>query len=312
MKLLTFEKSGKSSVGVSTDEGIVDLTRALGETDPDVSADTMLDIIESGVDIDGVGGAALSQLRSSGKLGDYVVSDFQWRVPMARPPKILALALNYQEHIDETNLEFYQEPIVFPKYSSNLLPHGGEIELPPFPQKVDEEIELALVVGKDCRHIRPSQAAEHIFGYTICNDVSARHRQRERGAMKQPYSYAKNFNSFCPMGPWIVTRAEIPDPSNLDMQVRVNGEVRRSGNTSKMIFSAYEVLAYCSDFLQMEAGDIISLGTYAGEKQVYAGDEIEMEIEKIGVLRSTVVPAKAPWDNFTPESETGPMVREEA
>jgi 2,4-diketo-3-deoxy-L-fuconate hydrolase len=310
MKLLTFEKYGKTSVGVSLDEGIVDLTRALNDTKSGVPADTMLDIVESGVDIDTIGGKSLSDLRSSSKLGNYVVTDFQWRVPMARPPKILALALNYQEHIDETNLEFYQEPIIFPKYSSNLLPHGGEIELPPFPQKVDEELELALVVGKDCRHIRASQAAEHIFGYTICNDVSARNRQRERGAMKQPYSYAKNFNSFAPMGPWIVTRAEIPDPGNLNMQVRVNGEVRRSGNTGKMIFSAYEVLAYCSDFLQMEAGDIISLGTYAGEKQIYAGDEIEMEIEKIGILRNTVVPAKAPWDNFTPEAETGPMVRE--
>ena len=311
MKLLTFERDGAASVGASIDEGIVDLTAALGLTHPGFKeAGSLLEIIQSGADIDAIGDESLGKLRADGTLSQLLVASFRWRPPILRPPKILALALNYQEHIEETNLKCYDEPIVFPKYVSNLNAHESDIELPPFPQKVDEEIELALVVGKDCRHIRPSQAAEHIFGYTICNDVSARNRQRERAQMGQPYSYAKNFATFCPMGPWIVTSKEIPDPSNLDMQVRINGSVSRKGNTSKMIFSAYEVLAYCSDWTTMEAGDVISLGTYAGDKEIHEGDELELEIEKIGVLRNRVVAASAPWDNFAPEERTGPMVRE--
>ena len=231
---------------------------------------------------------------------------------MTNPPKILALALNFQEHIDETNLKFFEEPIVFAKYPSNMVGHEGEIELPPFPQKVDEEHELGLIVGKDCRHIRPSQAADYVFGWTICNDVSARNRQRERGQMGQPYAYAKNLATFAPMGPWIVTKKELPDPRNLKMDVRINGKVTRSGNTGKMIFDPFTVLAYCSDYTPMQAGDIISLGTFAGDKEIHAGDTVELEIEKIGILRNKVVPSKAPWPSFTADKPTGPLVKENA
>ena len=310
MKLMTFERDGAASVGASTPEGVVDLTSVLRETHPDAPADSVLSIIQSGIDIDAVGEDGIARLRDKGTLAQYVVSDFRWRPPVLRPPKILALALNFQEHIDETSLEFHGEPIVFAKYPSNLIGHQAEIELPPFPQKVDEELELAVVVGRDCRHIRPSEAAGSIFGYTICNDVSARDRQRERSRMGQPYAYAKNFGTFCPMGPWVVTKQELPDPHDLGMEVRVNGKTRRNGNTSKMIFDAFEVLAYCSDYAPMEAGDIISLGTFAGDKELHEGDELELEIEKIGVLSNRVVAPREPWPNFAPEERTGPMVRE--
>jgi 2,4-didehydro-3-deoxy-L-rhamnonate hydrolase len=196
--------------------------------------------------------------------------------PIPRPPKILALALNSRGHLEGSKLNFFDEPIVFAKYACNLVAHEGDIELPPFPQVVDEEHELALVVSRNCRHLRPSQAHDYIFGYTICNDVSARDRQRERLKMGQPYSYAKNFASFCPMGPWIVTSRELPDPRDLKVEVRVNGEVRRKGSTADMIFDPFEVLSYCSDYTVMEAGDVISLGTYAGNKRLAAGDLVEM------------------------------------
>ena len=232
MKLLSFKTGGEAHVGVAAPEGIVDLTRALGATHPEVRhASSLLAIIESGIDIDTIGEASLGKLRGNGTLTQYLVANPQWLPPIPRPPKILALALNYQAHIDETNLNFYDEPIVFAKYSSNLIGHEADIELPPFPQKVDEEHELALVVGRNCRHIMPKQAPDYIFGYTICNDVSARDRQRERMKMGQPYAYAKNFATFCPMGRWIVTRKEIGDPRNLKMDVRINSKVTRSGNT---------------------------------------------------------------------------------
>jgi 2,4-didehydro-3-deoxy-L-rhamnonate hydrolase len=310
MKLLTFQADGAAHVGAAVSEGIVDLTRALAVTHPDLrGAGSLLALIESGVDIDSVGAACLAKLRQERQLERYLVANPRFLPPIPRPPKILALALNYQEHIDETSLSFYNEPIVFAKYSSNLVGHDADIELPPFPQKVDEEHELALVVGRNCRHIRPSQAPDYIFGYTICNDVSARDRQRERMKMGQPYAYAKNFASFCPVGPWIVTAKDVGDPRNLAMTVRINGKVTRSGNSSQMIFDPYEVLAYCSDYTPMEAGDIISLGTFAGDKKIIAGDVVELEIERIGTLRNRVVAGKAAWPNFA-TGPTGALVKE--
>ena len=127
--------------------------------------------------------------------------------------------------------------------------------------------------------------------------------------MGQPYAYAKNFAGFCPMGPWVVTKKEIPDPRTLAMEVRVNGKVRRQGNSGKMIFDPFEVLAYCSDYTKMEAGDVISLGTFAGHKELKAGDLVELEIEKIGVLRNRVVACREKWANFATDQRTGPMVK---
>ncbi len=311
MKLLSYETNGAAKVGAYVAEGVIDLGAALRTTHPNIqSAHSVLQIIQSGIDIDTFAEESIAELRATGRLQRFVVEKPKYLAPVTQPSKILALALNFQEHIDETNLKFYEEPIVFAKYPSNLQGHEGEIELPPFPQKVDEEHELGLVVGRDCRHIRPSQAPDYVFGWTICNDVSARQRQRERGQMGQPYAYAKNLATFAPVGPWIVTRRELPDPRNLKMDVRVNGKVTRSGSTSKMIFDPYQVLAYCSDYTPMQAGDIISLGTFAGEKEIHAGDTVELEIEKIGILRNKVVAATAAWPNFTADKPTGPLVKE--
>ena len=175
MKLLSFEKNGAATIGAHVAEGVVDLTACLRTTHPNIqTAHSMLQIIQSGLDIDRFGEESLNELRGSGRLARFVAEKPKYLPPVTNPPKILALALNFQEHIDETNLKFYEEPIVFAKYPSNMIGHEAEIELPPFPQKVDEEHELGLIVGRDCRHIRPSQAPDYVFGWTICNDVSAR------------------------------------------------------------------------------------------------------------------------------------------
>ncbi len=311
MKLLSFDVAGTAHVGAYVAEGVIDLGAALRTTHPNIqTAHSVLQIIQSGLDIDRYGEESINELRGTGRLTRFVVEKPRYLPPVTQPPKILALALNYQEHIDETNLKFFEEPIVFAKYPSNMIGHENEIELPPFPQKVDEEHELAMIVGRDCRHISPSQAPDYVFGWTICNDVSARQRQRERGQMGQPYAYAKNLATFAPMGPFVVTKKEIPNPSNLKMEVRINGKTTRSGNSGKMIFDPYTVLAYCSDYTPMQAGDIISLGTFAGDKEIKAGDTVELEIEKIGVLRNKVVASKAPWPSFTQDKPTGPLVKE--
>ena len=311
MKLLTFQSPTAPHVGAVVKEGIVDLTRALKVTHPAVKCgDSMLAIVRSGIDIDRVATDCVDQLREEGRLKTYLVENPKYLPPLLQPPKILALALNYPSHIQETHLDFFNEPIVFEKYPSTMVGHEDEIELPPFPQKVDEEHELALIVSRDCRHVRASQAKDYIFGYTICNDVSARQRQGERFKMGQPYSYAKNFATFCPMGPWIVTAKELPNPGNLKQEVRVNGKVRRRGNTKDMIFDPAQVLAYCSDYAPLQAGDVISLGTYAGDKELKAGDTVELVTDKIGTLRNKVVKSKAPWPSFSTGKPTGPMVKE--
>jgi 2,4-didehydro-3-deoxy-L-rhamnonate hydrolase len=313
MKLLSFAATGGTHVGAATAEGIVDLTLALRTTHPDVGAASVLAIIQSRLDIDEIGEDCFARLRRDSRLKNFVVASPKFLPPIPQPPKILALALNYREHIEESQdlkLTFYEEPIMFDKYASNLLGHEGEIELPPFPQRVDEEHELAFVVSRDCRHIRPSQAKDYIWGYTICNDVSARDRQIERLKMGQPYHYAKNFATFCPMGPWIVTAKELPDPRNLEMIVRINGKVTRRGSTAQMIFDPFDILAYCSDYTPMQAGDIITTGTFAGDKKIVAGDTVELEIAKIGVLRNKVVASRAPWRSFTTGKPTGPLVKE--
>jgi 2,4-didehydro-3-deoxy-L-rhamnonate hydrolase len=313
MKLLSFTVGRGQRVGVCIEEGVIDLTRALAGVQPStLDLTSMLAIIESGIDIDEIATSRISELKARGQLQTYLVPTPTFLPPILRPPKILAFALNFREHINEGSrkLDFYEEPIIFTKYSCNLIGHGGSIELPPFPQLVEEEHELALVVGRPCRRILPSEAASYIFGYTICNDVSARDRQRERMKMGQPYAYAKNFATFCPMGPWIVTAKELPDARNLRMEVRVNNQLRRSGSSSAMIFDPFEALAYCSDYTPMEPGDIISLGTFAGLKRLDAGDTVELEIERIGVLRNTVTRSSRPWRNFTSDAPTGPLIKE--
>ena len=150
MKLLSFETKGAAHVGAALEDGIVDLTSALEDTHPNVpEGGSLLAIIQSGIDIDTIGEVSVRKLRDAARLDRYRVTDPKFLPPVLRPSKILALALNYQEHIDESRLSFFNEPIIFEKYPCNMIGHGDEIELPPFPQKVDEEHELALVVVDD-------------------------------------------------------------------------------------------------------------------------------------------------------------------
>jgi 2,4-diketo-3-deoxy-L-fuconate hydrolase len=312
MKLLSYAKDGAMRIGAAEPEGIVDLTGLLIEARAPVNdPSSMLALIRSGIDVDAVGGGAIERARAAGTLASRLVTDFAWLPPIPRPPKILAVALNFYAHVNETSefTHYRDEPILFPKYTTNLLPHEGTILLPPFPQRVSEELEPAVVFSRDARHIRPSEAPDYVFGYTICNDVSARDRQRERIKMGQPYSYAKNMATFCPMGPWIVTRQELPSLEGLHMQVRNDGVVKREGSADGMIYNAFEVMAYCSDWTPMEAGDVITLGTFDGEKDIAPGQTLELEIERIGVLRNRVERDPQPWPNFPTDEPTGHRIR---
>jgi 2-keto-4-pentenoate hydratase/2-oxohepta-3-ene-1,7-dioic acid hydratase in catechol pathway len=207
-----------------------------------------------------------------------------------RPSKILAVGLNYADHCREQGVERPKVPVLFAKYPTSLTGHGSEIvweeELT---RKVDYEAELGVVIGTRARHVQASAALQNIFGYTIVNDVSARDLQFGDGQWVR----GKSLDSFCPMGPCIVTADEIPDPHSLGIRCRVNGAILQDSKTSEMIFRIPELIAFITQGITLEPGDVIATGTPAGvgvfrkpPRFLADGDEVAVEIDGNGALRN--------------------------
>ena len=215
------------------------------------------------------------------------------RAPV-QPPNILAIGRNYRAHIAETGARTPGEPLVFLKPTTSLLASGGEIILPgSAPDEVDFEAELAIVVGRTARNVSERAALEHIFGYTCANDVSARDCQRN----DKQWSRGKGFDTFCPLGPWLVTADEL-DPDDCGIRSRLNGQVMQESNTGNMMHSCAKLLSYLSQQFTLLPGTVILTGTpegvgFARQPPVFlkAGDRIEIEIAGIGTLANTVVRA---------------------
>lgn len=217
------------------------------------------------------------------------------------PSKIIALGLNYREHIEESHSvnvrgfskEEPPEPVLFPKTPNTLIGPGENIRIPAFLQsygfeelRTDYEAELACIIGKTCRNVPEEEAYSYIFGYTCLNDVSQRNLQTSD---KSGWFRGKSLDTFAPVGPVIVLHEDIGDPQSLNIQARLNGEIRQDSNTGRMIFPIPAVIAFISRQITLEPGDIISTGTPAGVGPLRHGDVVEIEIEKIGVLRNPVV-----------------------
>jgi 2-keto-4-pentenoate hydratase/2-oxohepta-3-ene-1,7-dioic acid hydratase in catechol pathway len=202
-------------------------------------------------------------------------------VPCA-PSKILGVGLNYRAHAREMNKPLPDEPLMFLKPPSALLPPGGPIVRPAGYARVDFEGELAVVIGRRARHIAARDAFDHVFGYTILDDVTVRDLQKK----DVQYTRAKGFDSFCPVGPAIATGL---DPSALRLRTRVNGELRQDSSTADLIFSVAELVAFASRVMTLEPGDLITTGTPPGVGNLEPGDVVEIEIEGIGTLRNPVV-----------------------
>jgi 2-keto-4-pentenoate hydratase/2-oxohepta-3-ene-1,7-dioic acid hydratase in catechol pathway len=177
--------------------------------------------------------------------------------------------------------------MLFLKPPSSLLASGEEIELPPQSEQIEHEAELAVVIGRRARWISPDQAGDYIFGYTAANDVTARDLQQRDGQ----WTRAKGFDTFCPLGPWIETEL---DPADLRILCRVNGQVRQLASTQDMIFSVPNLVAYISSIMSLYPGDVILTGTPAGVGRLEAGDQVEIEVQGIGVLRNRVAAAARP------------------
>ena len=217
------------------------------------------------------------------------------RLAPAVPGKVVAIGLNYLDHIRESGLEPPERPLVFAKFPSSVIGGDAPIRLPlDVTQRVDWEVELAAVIGRRARNVAPEEALDHVFGYTVANDVSARDLQFSDGQWVR----AKSLDSFCPLGPVLVTADEVPDPQALRLTCRVNGEVVQDATTDLMVFGVAELISFCSHSFTLEPGDVLLTGTPWGcgefmdpKRSLAPGDVVECEVEGIGVLRNPVVEA---------------------
>jgi 2-keto-4-pentenoate hydratase/2-oxohepta-3-ene-1,7-dioic acid hydratase in catechol pathway len=216
--------------------------------------------------------------------------------PVIRPGKIVAVGLNYLDHIRETGLQRPAEPLIFTKFTTSVISDGDSIEIDEsLTSRVDWEVELAAVIGREMRHVPAADALGHVYGYTVANDVSARDLQFSDGQWVR----AKSLDTFCPLGPVIVTADEVQDPQALALRTRVNGETMQDSNTSEMLFGVAELLAFCSRSFTLAVGDVVLTGTPWGcgefmdpRRRLQPGDSVECEVEGIGVLRNAVVAAR--------------------
>jgi len=223
------------------------------------------------------------------------IANFKLLTPIPNPNKIICLAFNYTDHAEEQGLQTPEDPVIVLKPRTALNSTDSDIECPDFVTQLDYEVELAVIIGKNCKNISQEEAKEAVFGYMVFNDVSARDIQFK----DKQFTRGKGFDSFAPCGPWITTKDEIKDPQNLKLITKINGEIRQNSSTQKMFIKIPEIVSKISKAMTLEKGDIISTGTPAGvtlnnPNAIFLkhGDKIEMEIEGLGVLRNTIKTVK--------------------
>jgi 5-carboxymethyl-2-hydroxymuconate isomerase len=209
-----------------------------------------------------------------------------------RPSKVVAIGLNYLDHVRESGVDPPTSPLVFAKFPSCIVGPDDDIVLnPTVAERVDWEVELAAVIGRPARWVEPREALDHVFGYTVANDVSARDVQFGDGQWVR----GKSLDTFCPLGPWVVTADEVSEPQDLRLWTRVNGELVQDSSTAEMIFGVAEIISHCSQSFTLEAGDVVLTGTPWGcgefmspQRSLAEGDLVEVGIDGIGALRNPV------------------------
>ena len=286
MKLASFEKDGAARAGIVTDNGLIDLSRAA----PDLPND-MTGLIASWPGI----GAHVARIAKSEK-PHHRIEDVHLLAPVPAPRKIMAIGLNYADHVAETGREPPKEQIWFPKLINAVNGPYDPIELPKASAMVDYECELVVIIGKGGRHISKADAPAAVFGYCAGNDVSVRDWQ-----FRTPqYMLGKSFDTHAPFGPWIVTADEIGDPHTLGIRTLVNGELRQNSNTGHLVFDVFDQIAHVSEAVTLEPGDVIFTGTPGGvgvamkpPQFLKAGDIVRVEIDRIGALEAKIVPEPA-------------------
>jgi 2-keto-4-pentenoate hydratase/2-oxohepta-3-ene-1,7-dioic acid hydratase in catechol pathway len=299
MKFITIESDGVQSVGVKLEEGVLDLQKALAIVPHELVPTDTMEIIEKYELIKPILSSYIENLIQNENIDKarYMLREDQitFGPCVTRPSKIICIGLNYRKHAEETNAPIPKYPILFNKFSNTLTGHDSSIPLPNrVTNQVDYEAELVIVIGKKTKYVTTEQALEHVFGYCNVNDLSARDLQ-----MRTPqWLLGKTCDKFSPLGPYLVTADEVGDPNQLNIQCKVNGEVRQFSNTSDMIFRCDEIVSYISQHMTLYPGDIILTGTpegvmlgYPEDKRVYLkdGDRVSIEIEGLGTLTNVMV-----------------------
>lgn len=281
MRFVNFQRASYVEAGVVLGEEVISLR--------DSGLDSIQAVMARGAD--GLDSVRQWLLRPPGGAVARL-SEVKLRAPLLRPPKIICIGLNYRDHAAEVKADLPQVPTVFAKFATSIIGPGEPIVLPRASRKPDYEAELAFVVGRGGRYIPAERWREHVFGYTCMNDVSARDVQM---ATTQ-WLMGKSFDTFAPIGPWVVTADEIPEPHELDISLTLNGEVMQSSNTRNLIFGIPQLIEYLSSVFTLEPGDVVATGTPAGvgfvrkpPRLLRPGDEVVMTIQGIGELRNPVV-----------------------
>jgi len=291
MKFLTFAQNGTTKIGLLTPEGILNLAAAkAGEGIAGDLPETLLELIDAGE-----GSLVMVQRLAKLKKQQYIIpaSKVKMLAPIPRPRKnVFCVGKNYVDHVNEMSGDLPKHPVVFSKPPTAVIGPEAEIDSHPgVTEQLDYEGELAVVIGKKAKSVKKERAFDYVFGYTIVNDVTARDKQRSHGQ----WLLGKSFDTFCPMGPVLMHKSGLQNPQDLQIETRVNGEVRQSSNTSLMIFDIPTLIATITAGTTLEPGDIIATGTPSGvgngfkpPRFLKPGDAVEVEIERIGVLRNRV------------------------
>ena len=279
MKLLRVGDKGKEKPAImDKDSKIRDISSLIKDLNPDfLNFETFAKLQNADL-------SNLPELSSNERIGSCITS----------PGKFIAIGLNYSDHAAEVGADIPKEPIVFMKATSCIVGPNDDVEIVSGSKKLDWEVELGIVIGKEAKHITENQSQEHILGYCLVNDVSEREWQLEK--MGQ-WVKGKSHDTYGPVGPHLVTKDEISDINNLKMSLDVNGKRMQTGNTNTMIFNVDVIVSYLSNFMTLQIGDIITTGTPPGvgmgmkpQQFLKAGDEIELTIDNLGKQRSKVVP----------------------
>lgn len=287
MKLATFSTADNPAprLGVVLDDGIVDLTLSAN------APSTMQEYLEGGSAVQDLVESIVSQTNVR-----VPVTEAELHAPVPNPGKVLAIGLNYGDHIAESGMQAPQHQVWFNKQHNCINGPYNNINLPAVSDKLDYEAELCLVIGKRCKHVPRERASEVIAGYFCGNDVTVRDWQMRAQTMQ----IGKSFDTHGPIGPYLVTPDEVGDPHNLDIRCLVNGEVRQSSNTKHLIFDCFDAIAHLSQAFTLDVGDVLFMGTPAGvgaamdpRQFLKEGDVVRVEVEKLGFIENRVTPEAA-------------------
>ncbi len=300
MRLVSYSKGEKKSIGAELAEGVLDLPSAAAHFSVEHRVHgysfpiTMIDLLQW---TDGIATVAelietYKQTPSDQRPPLLRKDELRLLAPIPRPGKIIGLGLNYRDHAEETGASVPEFPAVFAKFPSSVSNPNDEIPIPRVTRKLDWEVELGVVIGRICKEVSVGEALKYVAGYTIVNDVSARDLQKDNGQ----WIHGKSLDGLCPMGPCIVTTDELGDASGLKLQTRINGVIKQDSSTSHLLHNVPKVVSYLSESFTLEPGDLISTGTPSGvgfvrdpPEFLHDGDDMELYVEGIGYLRNRIV-----------------------